>query len=103
MAAGLTGRVERRRTARVQAHETSLSAKARLRHGQEVEVINVSHGGALVESTNAMRPGARTELLFLGPTPRHVQGRVARCRISALAPLRFEGAIAFDERVQWDG
>ena len=96
-------RGERRGTTRVSPHETPWSAAGRLRHGQDVVLVNVSQGGALIESASALNPGARTDLQLLGKTRRSVPGRVARCRITALSPLRFEGAIAFDECLQWEG
>jgi hypothetical protein len=99
VAPGLT--CERRETGRVAPGETPWPPAALLRPGQEVVVINLSTGGALVESTGRMSPGARTELQLLGATKRVVPGRIVRCRVAGLDPVRYEGAIVFDERLQW--
>jgi PilZ domain len=68
-----------------------------MRPGHEVEVLNLSPGGALIASAARMNPGARAELQLAGTLRRAVRGRVARCRVVCLDPLRFEGAITFDE------
>ncbi len=60
-------------------------------------MVNVSEGGALVESPTRLTPGARAELQLFGGTRWHVRGRVERCRVAGLEPLRYEGAIVFDE------
>jgi hypothetical protein len=105
VAAGLTIAVERRKTARIGPERTPWSELALLRPGQDVFVINVSSGGALLESHTRMSPGARTELqLSSGPARRRsVRGRIVRCGVSALDPLRYRGAIAFDEWLDVDG
>jgi hypothetical protein len=66
-----------------------------------VRVINVSCGGALVESRNRMNPGTRTELQLSGDPRRVVRGRIDRCRVSELDPVRYEGAIVFDQLLEW--
>jgi hypothetical protein len=71
-----------------------------LRPGQAVVVINLSSGGALVESETRMAPGMRTELQLLGAPRRTVRGRIERCRVARLAPLRYEGAIVFDQALE---
>lgn len=71
-----------------------------LRPGQEVVVLNLSRGGALVESPTRLAPGARTELQLFGDLRRAVRGRVERCRVSSLGPLRYEGAIVFDHALE---
>jgi hypothetical protein len=69
----------------------------------EVRVINVSGGGALIESVRRMRPGARTELQLSGARRRVVSGRIDRCRVTHLNPVRYEGAIVFDHALEWPG
>lgn len=75
---------------------------ALLRPGQEVEIINVSPGGALIASPSRMAPGMRTELQLFGPRRCAMRGYIARCRVACLAPLRYEGAIVFEERLEFD-
>lgn len=80
---------------------TPWPAAALLRPGQEVRVINVSCGGALIESGNRMIPGLRTELQLSGLQRRVVRGRIDRCRVTELDPVRYEGAIVFDQVLEW--
>lgn len=61
-----------------------------------MRLLNVSRGGALVESDTRMMPGARTELQLSGVLRQTVRGRIARCRIAGLDPVRYEGAIVFE-------
>ena len=80
---------------------TPWQSLALLRPGQEVRLINVSCGGALIESYRGMRPGARTELQLSGAPRRFVRGHIARCRVTHLDPLRYEGAVVFDQALEW--
>ncbi len=82
--------------ARVTPDRTPWQRLALLRPGQEVVLVNVGPGGALVESLTRMSPGVRTELQLFGASRRSVRGRVERCRVSGIEPLRYEGAIVFD-------
>lgn len=103
MAPGLTIAGERRDTTRVRPEDSPWRRLALLRPGQEVEVLNLGPGGALVESLGRLNPGTRAELQLTGPSRHMVRGRIARCRVTALEPLRYEGAIVFDARLEWRG
>jgi hypothetical protein len=92
---------ERRDAARVAPEDTPWRRSALLRPGQDILVVNLSVGGALVESATRMMPGTRTELQLIGSTRQVVRGRIERCRVARLEPLRYEGAIVFDERLEW--
>lgn len=72
-----------------------------LRPGQEVRLLNVSRGGALVESTTRLLPGVRAELQLSGAQRETVRGRVDRCRVVDINPVRYEGAIVFDRTLEW--
>jgi hypothetical protein len=74
-----------------------------LRPGRDVVVVNLSRGGALVESPTRLAPGTRTELQLFGELKCTVRGRVERCRVSRLEPLRYEGAIVFDDSLELPG
>jgi hypothetical protein len=93
--------VDRRLAERVPPGLTPWTRHALLRPGQEVLVVNLSRGGALVESHARLLPGARAELQLLGKRRHSVRGRVARCRVVALDPIRYEGAIVFDHALEW--
>jgi hypothetical protein len=68
-----------------------------LRPGRQIVLVNISRGGALIHSTNHLKPGARTELQLLGRERHVISGRIDRCRVIGLNPLRYEGAIVFDD------
>ena len=97
VARGITVSLERRRGSRVAPEHTAWSRVAILRPGQDVAIIDLGPGGALVESSLLMKPGARTELQLLGPSRCVLAGRIDRCRVVAIDPLRYEGAVVFDE------
>ena len=99
MAPGLAIAGDRRRAPRVRPAHTPWGDLALLRPGQDVTVLNISGGGALVESSSRMRPGARAELQLIGAPRCMVRGRVHRCHVASLDPLRYRGAIVFDEEL----
>lgn len=85
---------------RVRPAETSWRADALLRPGQEVLVIDLSCGGALLESSSRMSPGARAELQLIGDARRLVRGRIDRCHVSRLEPLCYRGAMVFEHPLE---
>ena len=100
MARGLTVGTDRRSASRVAPDCTMWPETALLRPGLDVVIINLSTGGALVESFGRLKPGARTELQLLGRLRCVVGGCIARCRVIGLDPKRYEAAITFDERFE---
>jgi hypothetical protein len=88
---------ERRVSARVAPDHSSWEAMALLRPGREVRLINISEGGALVQSHTRINPKASAELQLFGAARLQVTGRIQRCRVASLTPLVYEGAIVFDE------
>jgi hypothetical protein len=81
-------------------HRRVRSAAAVLRPGQPITVVNISRHAALVESPTRLRPGARTEMQLAGLHVRaSVSGRLDRCYVAALEPLRYRGVVVFDHRV----
>lgn len=94
---------DRRTGRRRQPHETPWCEVALLRPGQEVRLVNLSSGGALLESPRRMRPGSAAELHLLAPAGRCVlRARILRCSVAALEPLRYRGAIAFEDQLDLD-
>jgi hypothetical protein len=99
--ASVTASTERRRDHRIEPAQTSWRPDAVLRPGQLVRLLNICRCGALVESGAPLRPGARTELQLAGLSARHtLRGRLERCHVAALDPLRYRGVIVFDESVE---
>ncbi|MGQ0735078.1 MAG: hypothetical protein ACT4QD_15660 [Acidobacteriota bacterium] len=73
-----------------------------LRPGQRVKVVNLGAGGALLESFERLAPGARADLVLRGATTRQVRGRLTRCRVVCLTPVRYQAAMMFDEPLPLD-
>lgn len=90
---------DRRRATRCPAAQFGFAAPAVLRPGVLVAVVDLSAGGALVESSAPVRPGATTELGLdrMDGRRRAVRARVVRCWVAALDPLRYRCAVTFDQ------
>lgn len=101
MAPVACGLIERRHQHRLPEGGPRFGARAMLRPGQSVVLVNLCRGGALVESGGRMRPGAPTELHLFGSGARvQVKGRVERCHVIRLDPVLYRGAIVFEEGVE---
>jgi hypothetical protein len=77
---------------------------ARVRPGSEAALIDVSAGGALIETFHRMLPGSSIELqLSAGEQRVAVRGRVVRCTVECLRAggIWYRGAIAFDRHLPW--
>jgi hypothetical protein len=92
--------IERRRERRRAGGGPRWRVHAVLRPGQPVTLLNISSRAALVESGARLRPGAHTELQLAAPGARaSVRGRLERCHVAALAPLRYRGVLMFEQVV----
>ena len=92
--------IERRRERRSAGGGARWQPLALLRPGQPVTLLNISSRAALVESSARLRPGAHTELQLAGSQSRaSVRGRLERCHVATLEPLRYRGVMLFDERI----
>jgi len=99
MASVATDPVDRRQEPR-RAGEGSRWQRAILRPGQPVMLININTHAALVESPARLRPGAHTEMQLAGSGLRtSVSGRLERCYVAALEPIRYRGVVLFDHRI----
>jgi hypothetical protein len=100
MAAVALDPVERRCERRSSGGGARWRVQALLRPGQPVTLLNISSRAALVESAVRLRPGARTEMQLAGSQTRaSVGGRLDRCYVAAIEPIRYRGVLVFDERV----
>jgi hypothetical protein len=100
----MTERSERRRTRRRQSVDEHGIVRARVRPGYEVVLVDVSAGGALVETARRLFPGSLIELqLSSAARSASVRGRVIRCTVSRVkaASVRYRGAIRFDRELSW--
>jgi hypothetical protein len=92
-------RTERRRT----AGGVQCRPDAVLRPGQPVVLLNINSRAALVESEARLRPGALTELqLALRGGRASIKGRLDRCHVAALEPLRYRGVLVFEQRLEFE-
>lgn len=103
MAAVAVDVIDRRLECRVTGGGPRFGAGAVMRPGQAVVLVNICSRGALVESGVRLRPGAQTELHLSGGSARaRVKGRLERCQVVRLDPVRYHGVIVFDQRVDID-
>jgi hypothetical protein len=76
--------------------------RARLRPGRLARIIDLSAGGALIETDWRLLPGLRVELHVGEPVPVHkVAARILRCQVTLVGRehIRYRGALAFEERL----
>lgn len=92
---------ERRSERRRNAPSVLCRPDAVLRPGQPVMLVNINSRAALVESDARLRPGAHTELqLAMQGRRTSIKGRLERCHVAALDPLRYRGVLLFEERFE---
>jgi len=95
---------ERRTTERHYMVEQHGITHARVRPGHCASVVDVSAGGALIETERRLLPGTAVEL-YLGTTERSVmiRGRVLRCAVARLraSAIAYRGAVGFDRELAW--
>jgi hypothetical protein len=93
---------ERRAFPRRPASELTFLKSVKLLAGPDVRLIDVSRGGAQLESDTPLPPGTRVCLrLVTTDTTLLIDGRVLRSRVSCLQPglVRYRSAVAFDQEV----
>jgi hypothetical protein len=89
---------ERRREPRHTGGGSRFGIRAVLRPGQPVTLVNITTHAALVESESRLRPGAQTEMQLAGTHSRaSVKGRLDRCYVVALEPIRYRGLVMFEQ------
>ena len=97
---------ERRAWPRLSTVEHVEMANGRLRPGRTAEIVDVSPGGALIETDCRLFPGTRVELQLGAPvTLYHAKGRILRCHVARLdrERIRYRGALAFEELLPLGG
>jgi len=95
---------DRRRSRRHRTFAEHGIGRVRLRPGLEVSLVEISAGGALIESSRPLRPGAAVELqLEAGSERATPRGRVVRCEVASVVAtgVSYRGAIGFDARLAW--
>jgi hypothetical protein len=102
----LSSENDRRLFARRVPRPDETLARARLRTGRELTVVNVSSSGALVESVTRLLPGTRADVHIV---TRHgrvlVRTRVVRAMVWRLEAdvVCYRAALAFDTTLDTDG
>jgi hypothetical protein len=97
--------IERRAWPRTLPASSDL-ARGRVRPGRDAHILDVSPGGALIETEWRLLPGVRVELQVGEPTALYrVKARVVRCHVALLdrGRIRYRGALMFEERVPFGG
>jgi hypothetical protein len=81
---------ERRGTKRLAALDDHRIVSACVRPGHRARLIDVSAGGALIETSPRLLPGS-------------IRGQVLRCAVVRVRPtwVCYRGAIAFDRHLPW--
>ena len=77
---------------------------ARIRPGHPARLVDVSAGGALIETLHRLLPGRSVEIQMEGQDRRAtIRGCVVRCAVVAVraASVSYRGAVRFDERLSW--
>lgn len=93
----ITQHNERRQSARVPPTQVGFSPEGLLRPGLDVQILNISRGGALVASPGPLRPEASADLLLRSEEGQYaLHGHIAHCWVDSLAPLRFLSRVVFD-------
>jgi hypothetical protein len=95
---------DRRRARRHFGSEDHGIVRARVRPGHEARVVDVSAGGALIETVHRLLPGTRIELQL--DTHEHrtvVRARVLRCAVVVVhaSGISYRGAVCFDRCLAW--
>jgi len=88
---------DRRIHERLRAGDLEWLRGASVKYGAEVRVLDISAGGLLLETPQALKPNSSVILELTGPdSPILVPSRVLRCRVASLSDiLTYEGACAF--------
>lgn len=94
--------MERRRAVRREPAGDEPLSRARLRTGRDVQVVNVSNTGLLVEGTARLLPGTHVDVHVVTRDGRVlVRSRVTRAYVWTLTAeaVCYRGALAFDRAV----
>jgi hypothetical protein len=98
---------ERRAFTRVDPVELVDPLVARVKYGEPVTLLDVSAGGALIETRAALRPDASLVLEVMGAGAQDlvpVVSRVIRCHVSSVnGGIRYRGACAFKRPLDHPG
>jgi hypothetical protein len=95
---------DRRQTRRHQHVEEHGVLSTRIKPGHHAKLVDVSAGGALIETNRRLLPGSSVELhMETEKSQTSVRGRVVRCAVVRVRPASvcYRGAISFDRHLPW--
>jgi hypothetical protein len=95
---------DRRLTRRLIDTDEHGIVSTRVRPGHRAKLIDISAGGALIETTHRLLPGTTVEIHVETRSHRtNVRGRVLRCAIVLVRPslVCYRGAVGFDRQLPW--
>jgi len=95
----LNNTVNRRKTPRFMASAIPSLKSVHFGEGPEIKLINISTGGALIETQEPMSPGSSVSLRVVTTEAVHLlKGRILRCDTSTIGEGSvFQCAITFNE------
>jgi hypothetical protein len=98
-----TDNKDRRRSPRLEVND---GVTGRIKPTIEVQILNISEHGMLIEAPCGLHPAAKCELTVIAPSgTRVLKGRVARCRAQMVqqddgsTTMRFRAGIEFPEDI----
>ena len=95
--------LERRTASRYRPGATG-RVKARIRPGHVAALVDLSTGGALVETSRRLLPNSCVEISMESESRRAtLRGRVLRCAVARVGPdvVHYRAAIQFDSYLPW--
>jgi len=104
MDAIVTAGMERRRAPRLGGTDPHGVVRVRVRPGHEAVLVDISHGGAAIETAYRLLPGTSVELqIETGGGRTNARGLVVRCAVVNVEATRvtYGGAICFDAPIAW--
>jgi hypothetical protein len=91
--------VNRRQAHRFDASSISSLKSVHLGEGPEIKLINISMGGALIETQERMSPGSSVSLRVVTTEAVHlIEGRILRCNANTIGEGSvFQSAVTFNK------
>jgi len=96
--------IDRRRMPRLHSVDHHRIVHTRVRPGHGARIVDVSAGGALIDTTYRLLPGTSVELHVETTTRQtRIRGQVLRCSVVSLrsSHVCYRGAIRFDRHLPW--
>jgi hypothetical protein len=91
--------VNHRKTSRYDASAIPSLRNVHLGEGPEINLINISVGGALIETQERMLPGSAVSLKFVTTEKVYfIEGRIIRCNVVSIDKvISYQCAVVFNE------